>query len=137
MTKILLFLKKPPKKFLRGLEYSTLLLVVFYFTVLFFSGYDALGLEKPIIDIPKQVKEINEIVLGVMLGLLSFELLLKYIKIGDWKEFLKKNWLDISMVILIPIFAGIKILKTIKVVKKIKILKYGFKAADKTKKKIR
>ena len=39
--------------------------------------------------------------------------------------------------ILIPIFSGIKILKALKIVKKIKVAKYGFKAADKIKKKVR
>ena len=39
--------------------------------------------------------------------------------------------------ILIPIFSGIKILKAVGLVKKIKIAKYGFKAAEKTQKKVR
>ncbi|NND85783.1 MAG: hypothetical protein HKM23_00320 [Nitrosopumilus sp.] len=72
-----------------------------------------------------------------MLSLLSFELLLKYMKVRNWKTFLKKYWLDVAMVILIPVFSGVKILKAIKIVKKVKVAKYGFKAADKTQKKIR
>ena len=112
-------------------------LVIFYFVVLFFSEYKTLGLESPIVEIPPQLKQINEIVLYVMLGLLSFELFLKYMKVRDWKIFLKKYWLDVAMVILIPVFSGIKILKAFKIAKKIKIAKYGFKATDKTQKKIR
>ena len=131
------FLKNPDKRFVTSLEYSILILVIFYFVVLFFSEYKALGLETPIIEIPQQLKQINDMVLYVMLGLLSFELLLKYMKIRDWKLFLKKYWFDVAMVILIPIFSGIKILKALKIAKKIKVAKYGFKAADKTRKKVR
>ena len=43
----------------------------------------------------------------------------------------------VAMVILIPIFSGIKVLKAVKLAKKAKIAKYGFKAADKTQRKIR
>lgn len=134
---ILNFLKNPNRRFVLSLEYSILFLVVFYFVVLFFSEYKTLGLEYPIVEIPEQLKQINETVLYIMLSLLSFELLLKYMKVRDWKIFLKKYWLDIAMVILIPIFSGVKVLKAIKIAKKAKIAKYGFKAADKTQKKIR
>ena len=131
------FLKNPDRRFVLSLEYLILALVIFYFAVLFFSEYKTIGLEFPIVEIPQQLKQINEVVLYVMLGLLSFELLLKYMKIGNWRIFLKKYWLDVAMVILIPIFSGIKILKAIKLAKKIKVAKYGFKAADKTQKKVR
>ena len=131
------FLKNPNKRFVLIIEYSILFLVIFYFIVLFFSEYEAIGLESPIVKIPTQIQQINEIVLYAMLSLLSFELLLKYMKVRDWKAFLKKYWLDIAMVILIPVFSGIKILKALKLTKKAKIAKYGFKAADKTQKKIR
>lgn len=131
------FLKNPDRRFVLSLEYLILSLVIFYFAVLFFSEYKALGLESPIVEIPPQLKQINEVVLYVMLGLLSFELFLKYMKVRDWKIFLKKYWLDVAMVILIPVFSGIKILKALKIAKKIKIAKYGLKAADKTQKKIR
>jgi len=131
------FFKNPSRRFVLSLEYSILFLVIFYFVVLFFSEYKALGLETPIIEIPPQLKQINDIVLYAMLALLSFELVLKYMKVRDWRLFLKKYWLDVAMVILIPIFSGVKILKAIKIAKKVKIAKYGFKAADKTRKKIK
>ncbi len=134
---ILNFLKNPGKIFVLLLEYSILFLAVFYFVVLLFSEYDTLGWGSPIIEIPQQLKQTNEIVLYVMLSLLAFELLLKYMKVRDWKIFLKKYWLDVTMVILIPVFSGIKVLKALKLAKKVKIAKYGFKAAEKTQKKIR
>ena len=131
------FLKNPDRRFVLSFEYLILSLVIFYFVVLFFSEYRALGLESSVVEIPQQLKQINEVVLYVILGLLSFDLFLKYMKVRDWKVFLRKYWLDVAMVILIPVFSGIKILKTIKIVKKIKVAKYGFKAADKTQKKMR
>jgi len=131
------FLKNPDRRFVLSLEYSILVLVVFYFVILFFSEYKTLGLNHSIIEIPQQLKQINEVVLYVMLGLLSFELFLKYIKIRDWRKFLRKFWLDVTMVVLIPVFSGVKILKAVKLAKKVKIAKYGLKAADKTQKKIR
>ena len=131
------FLKNPDRRFVLSLEYTILFLVVFYFVILFFSEYETLGLEFPIIEIPQQLKQINEVVLYLMLSLLALELLIKYMKVRDWKIFLKKYWLDVAMVILIPVFSGIKILKAFKLAKKVKIAKYGFKAADKTQKKVR
>lgn len=131
------FLKNPDRRFVLSLEYSILVLVVFYFVILFFSEYKTLGLDYPIIEIPQHLKHANEAILYVMLGLLSFELFLKYMKIRDWRKFLRKYWLDVATVVLIPVFSGIKILKAIKLAKKAKIAKYGLKAADKTQKNIR
>ena len=136
-SRLVSFLQNPNKRFVISLEYVILILAVFYFIVLFFAEYKTLGLEEPLLIIPEQIKTTNEIVLGVILGLLSFELILKYMKVGNLRIFLKKHWLDVAMVILIPVFSGIKIIKALKLAKKIKIAKYGFKAADKLHKKIR
>ena len=136
-SRLVSFLQNPNRKFTISLEYTILALVIFYFVILFFSEYKTIGLEKPIMEIPENLKTANDMILGLMLGLLSFELILKYMKIRNWRRFLKKYWLDIAMVILIPVFSGIKIIKALKLTKKLKIAKYGFKAADKTQKKIR
>ena len=136
-SRLVNFLQNPDKRFVLSLEYTILVLVIFYFAVLFFSEYKTMGLEKPIVEIPDYLKTANDAILGMMLALLSFELILKYMKIRNWKKFLKKYWFDIAMVILIPVFSGMKIIKTLKLAKKVKVAKYGFKAADKTQKKIR
>ena len=136
-SRLVNFLQNPNRKFVVSLEYTILVLVILYFVILLFSEYKTIGLEKPIVKIPDYLKTANDVILGMMLGLLTFELILKYMKIRNWKKFLKKYWLDIVMVILIPVFSGIKIIKALKLAKKIKVAKYGFKAADKTQKKIR
>ena len=113
------------------------MLAVFYFGVLLFTEYKTLGLDEPIVEIPIQIKQASNIALYVMLAMLSAELILKYMKIRNMRQFLKKYWLDVTMVILIPVFSGIKIFKTVQIAKKAKIIKYGFKAVDKTKKYIK
>jgi len=60
------FLKNLDRSFVLSLEYSILVLVVFYFVILFFSEYKTLGLNHPIIEIPQQLKQINEVALYVM-----------------------------------------------------------------------
>jgi len=82
------------------------------------------GFENPIVEISIQIKQLNEITFEIILGLLSFELIPKYLKIRNWKKFLKQYWLDIAMVVLIPMFAEIKVFKAITLAKKIKIVKY-------------
>ena len=136
-SRLVNFLQNPSKRLVLSLEYTILVLVIFYFAVLFFSEYKTIGLEKPIVEIPDYLNTTNDVILGMMLALLSFELILKYMKIRDWRKFLKKYWLDVAMVILIPVLSGVKIVKTLKLAKKVKVAKYGFKAADKTQKKIR
>ena len=55
------FLKNPDRGFVLSLEYVILFLVIFYFVVLFFSEHKAIGLESPIVEIPHQLKQINEV----------------------------------------------------------------------------
>jgi hypothetical protein len=58
-----------------------------------------------------------------------------YLEIRNTKHFIKKYWLEIIMLVLMPIFVGFKILKiTIKIIKQIKIMKTGFKLFKKIKK---
>jgi hypothetical protein len=48
---------------------------------------------------------------------------------------LKKHWLDIVMLLLIPVFAGFKVAKlSINLVKSLKMTKSGFKAVHSAKK---
>lgn len=131
---ILDFIKNPNEKFVALLEYIILVLVVFYFTILALSEYRLLGLSEPIILIPDWLITVNQNILWLILSLLSLELVLKYFKISDSKKFLKKYWMDITMLVLIPVFAGVKIFKVIKLAKKIKLTKYGYKVFDKSRK---
>ena len=62
--------------------------------------------------------------------MLAFDIYLKYRKVRDVRLFLKKHWLDILMLCMMPLFAGFKVAKlSIKLVKGMKMAKSGFKAA--------
>lgn len=130
------YLKKPHEKFIKSLEYGILFTVFSYFVLLILHDHEMIGLHEPIIQMPSWTKLFHEIILYVMISLLSFELLIKYLKIGDAKIFLKKHWHDVVLVALIPVFAFAKIFKILAIGKHIKLAKYGFKAAQKTKKHI-
>ena len=71
----------------------------------------------------------------ILVGLLTLELTLAYLKVRDAKTFVKKHWLEIIMLIFMPIFAGFKIMKLIlKILKQVKIGKTAFKVFQKMKK---
>lgn len=131
---IIAYLKKPHEKFIKGLEYGILFTVFSYFVLLILLDHEAIGLHEPIIQVPSWTKTLHEIILYAMISLLCFELLIKYMKIGNARIFIKKHWHDVCMVILIPVFSFVKIFKILGVAKKIKLAKYGFKAIQKTKK---
>lgn len=116
------------------MEYGILFTVLSYFTLLVLLDHEMIGLEEPIVDVPIWVRSFHEIVLYLMIALLLFELLIKYMKIGNVKIFLKKHWHDVALLVLIPVFSFVKIFKILAIGKKIKLAKYGFKAAQKTKK---
>ena len=87
ISKFLSFLTNPDKRFVVSLEFTILALILFYFVVLFFSEYQTLGLKNPIIDISPLIKQIADVALYLMLVLLTFELVLKYMKIRNWRKY--------------------------------------------------
>jgi len=135
------FLHNPDKKFVLVLEFIIVGLVLIYFTILFLSNYQAIGLEAPIVKIPVWLKDLNNIILWTLFSTLLIELILNYFKTSNNRKFLRSYWPDIIMtiliplfVVLIPFFAGIKLFKLVKIVKQAKIAKYGYKSLDKAKK---
>ena len=115
-------------------------LMILVLTSLFFIGllafeYHAFGLESPILPIPDTFKEFFEFLIWPILILLAFDLILKYRKIKNPKKFVKKYWIDILMLALIPIFSVFKFLKIgLGVIKQLKTIKMGAKIFHKTKK---
>lgn len=85
--------------------------------------------------ITEQVITVVDIIFWLLVGLLTLELIIAYLKIRNTKSFLKKYWLEIIMLVLMPIFVGFKILKvSLKIVKQVKIGKTVFKLFQKMKK---
>ena len=65
----------------------------------------------------------------MVFAVLGLDLYLKYRKVKNLKEFVRKHWLDILMIAFLPLFAGFKIAKiAVKAVKGAKLAKSGFKA---------
>lgn len=108
--------------------------------MIFFIGlvnieHSALGFTDPFFPITDQFKTLIDVIFWIIVGLLALELVVAYLEIRDTKQFLKKYWLEIILLVLMPIFVGFKALKiTIKIVKQIKISKTGFKLFQKLKK---
>jgi hypothetical protein len=106
----------------------------------FFAGYlnihsDLIGLHEPPIPVTKEVEEFWDLFSWAVFGVLAFDIALKYRQVRDPKLFVKKHWLDILMLCLMPLFAGFKAAKfSIKLVKGLKMAKSGFKAAHGAKK---
>jgi len=135
------FLYNPNRSLISSLEFCIVGLVFIYFTILFFSSYQLIGLEEPILKIPDWLKDVNNMILWLLFSTLLVELILNYFKTSDNRKFLRSYYPDIVMVILIPLFvvvipffAGIKLFKLVKIAKQAKIAKYGYKSLDKGKK---
>ena len=135
------FLYNPNRKLVSILEFYIVGLVFIYFTVLFFSSYQSIGLEEPIVKIPEWLRDINNIILWMLFFALLIEIILNYFKTSNNRKFLRSYYPDIVMifliplfVIIIPFFAGIKLFKLVKIAKQAKIAKYGYKSLDKGKK---
>jgi hypothetical protein len=101
----------------------------------FFAGYinihsEIIGFASGPMPIPKEVEEFWEYFTWAVFGVLALDIYLKYRKVCDIRVFLKKHWLDILMLCMMPLFAGFKVAKlSIKLVKGLKMTKSGFKAA--------
>jgi hypothetical protein len=102
--------------------------------IVFFAGYlsihsGLLGLEESPIPVGKQGEEFWEWLTWAVFAMLGLDLYLKYRKVRNPKEFVRKHWWDILMIAFLPLFAGFKIAKiAVKVVKGAKLAKSGFKA---------
>lgn len=102
--------------------------------MVFFAGYlnihaDLIGLQESPVPVEKEVEEFWEWLTWAVFGVLGLDLYLKYRKIRNPKEFVKKHWLDILMLAFLPLFAGFKLAKiAVKVIKGAKLTKSGFKA---------
>lgn len=117
------------------LDFSILVIVTIFFVGVLAFDYSIFGLSEPLIFIPYEWKFFFDVLLWPLVSLLIIDLALKYKKTKNPKKFIKKYWIDIVMLILIPIFSAFKSLKIgIKIVKQLKTAKMGAKAAHKSKK---
>ena len=121
--------------FKKGLSFAAFSLILIYFFGLVNVEHTALGISEPLFIITEQIKMLFDIIFWFIVGLLTLELIIAYLEIQNTKSFVRKYWLEIIMLIFMPIFVGFKMLKiTMKIVKQIKISKTGFKLFQKLKK---
>jgi len=121
--------------FKKVLSFVTFSLIVIFIFGLVNIEYSALGISEPLFAITEQIIIIFDIIFWAIVGLLTLELLIAYLKIRNAKSFVKKYWLEIIMLVLMPVFMGFKILKiSLKIIKQVKIGKTVFKLFQKMKK---
>lgn len=102
------------------------------------TEYKIFGLQEPLLEAPTEWKSFFEFLIWPIIGLLIVDITMKYNKTRDPKKFLKKYWIDIAMLALIPVFSAFKFFKLgLGIIKKLKTAKMSVKAVHKTKKVIR
>ena len=118
--------------FKKGLSFATFTLILILFFGLINIEHKALGINEPLFEITDNVKVFFDIVFWIVVGFLLLELVLAYLEIRNTKLFLKKYWLEIILLVFMPVFIGFKALKiSFKILKQIKVSKTGFKVFQK------
>ncbi|WP_428324610.1 hypothetical protein [Nitrosopumilus sp.] len=122
------------------ITYKVLDFTIIAIGLMFFVGvvsfeFNTIGFSEQLLQIPYELKQFFDVLIWPLVILLVIDLTLKYHKVKDPKKFVKKYWIDIVMLALIPLFSAFKFFKIgLSLVKKLKALKMGTKVAHKTKK---
>lgn len=114
-------------------------LVLMAFLAVFFVGY--INIHSDLIGLPHFLPTSDEIenfwenFTWLIFAMLAFDIYLKYRKADNPRSFVKKHWLEMAMIAMVPLLAGLKLAKiSIKLVKGMKMMKSGFKVAHGAKK---
>lgn len=119
----------------RALDFTIIVIGMIFFVGVFSFEYGSIGFSEPLISLSYELKQFFDVLIWPLIVLLIADLALKYHKIKDPKKFVKKYWMDIVMLALIPIFSAFKFFKIgLSIVKKLKTVKMGTKVIHKTKK---
>ncbi|MDH3339926.1 MAG: hypothetical protein OEL84_01425 [Nitrosopumilus sp.] len=121
--------------FKKGLSFVTFSLILVLVFGLVNIEHSSLGISEPMFAITNQVVVIFDIIFWIIVCLLILELAIAYLKIRNVKDFVKKYWLEIIMLVFMPVFVGFKVLKvSLKIIKQVKMGKTVFKLFQKIKK---
>ena len=94
--------------------------------------YEYFSFKDQIIKIPYQMKMYFDLLPWILFIILGFDLYLKFRIAGNWNKFIRKNWIDIIMTLLIPFLFPLKLFKVfIKSYKMINAGKYSIKSYQK------
>lgn len=122
-------------KIYQVLDLIILVLVGLFIVGMLGSSFPGLTIDVPILSISEESKTFFEFLIYPIIVLLITDLLLKYRDIKNPKKFVKKYWIDIFMLGMIPIFSIVKFLKIgVTLVKQLKVIKMGTKVIHKTNK---
>jgi len=117
------------------LDLIILVLVIQFFIGMLGSSFPGISPDIIFLSIPDSIQTFLDILIYPIIALLIIDLSLKYKETKNPKKFVKKYWIDIFMLGLIPIFAIIKFLKIgVTILKQLKAIKIGTKVIHKTKK---
>lgn len=121
--------------FKKGLSFSTFTLILIFFFGLINIEHTALGISEPLFPITEEIKSVFDVIFWIIVILLVLELVVAYLEIRNPEKFVRKYWLEIILLVLMPVFVGFKAMKiSLKLVKQIKVSKTGFKIFQKFKK---
>ena len=93
------------------LDFSILVIAIIFFIGVLAFDYSIFGFSEPLMLISDEWKLFFDVLLWPLVSLLLVDLTLKYKNTKNPKKFIKKYWIDILMLILIPVFSVSKSLK--------------------------
>ena len=107
--------------------------IVFLILIGFLAfDYEYFSFKEQIIKIPYNMKIYFDLLPWILFAVLVFDLYFKFRITGNWNKFIRINWIDIIMILLIPFLFPMKFFKVfIKPYKMIKAGKYTIKSYQK------
>jgi hypothetical protein len=107
--------------------------IVFLILIGFLAfDYEYFSFKEQIIKIPYHMKIYFDLLPWILFAVLVFDLYFKFRITGNWNKFIRINWIDIIMILLIPFLFPMKFFKVfIKPYKMIKAGKYTIKSYQK------
>lgn len=102
-------------------EYLILILSVLYFGFFILYDLDSLGLQN-LLPKPVDFDFWDNLLMWGIFAVMLPDLFIKYRESENWKKFLKSYWIDISFLILIPLFAWLRVLKVVQVGRQVKTM---------------
>jgi hypothetical protein len=110
------------------LDPVVLVLIIIFSIVYFNIHVEQFGFHEKLFSLPVEIEHNWDYVIWIIFSIMVVDIYLKYKQIGSWKVFIKKHWLEVLMLVLIPLFSAFKIIKfSLKLVKTLKMTKSGFK----------
>ena len=107
--------------------------IVFLILIGFLAfDYEYFSFKEQVIKIPYHMKIYFDLLPWILFAVLVFDLYFKFRITGNWNKFIRINWIDIIMILLIPFLFPMKFFKVfIKPYKMIKAGKYTIKSYQK------